>query len=121
MAEKAALNIARYIRDAPSMEGKEVNVKLYKVLIAVKEVTVETSVTLTYHEEDGGFINLFRGFNILLSAEVFPNFAIPCGWRGIQTVKVTRCPTCYILQGEIHSIPTPDLTQTLTVKLQAGG
>lgn len=52
MAEKAALNIARYIRDAPSMEGKEVNVKLYKVLIAVKEVTVETSVTLTYHEED---------------------------------------------------------------------
>ena len=61
MAEKAALNIARYIRDAPSMEGKEVNVKLYKVLIAVKEVTVETSVTLTYHEEDGGFKTSLEG------------------------------------------------------------
>lgn len=65
MAEKAALNIARYIRDAPSMKRKEINVTLYKVLIAVKEVTVETSVTLTYHEEEGEFINILSGFNFI--------------------------------------------------------
>lgn len=53
MAEKAAVDIARYIRAVPSNQGREINITLYTILIAVKEVTVERSVTLSYHEEEG--------------------------------------------------------------------
>ena len=53
MAQKAAVDIARYIRAVPSNQGREINITLYKILIAVKEVTVERSVTLSYHEEEG--------------------------------------------------------------------
>ena len=58
MAEKAAMDIARYIRAVPRKKGKEINITLYKVLVAVEEVTVERSVTLSYHEEKGGFENV---------------------------------------------------------------
>lgn len=53
IAGKAAEDIARYIRAVPSDKGREINITLYNVLIAVDEVTVERSVTLSYHEEEG--------------------------------------------------------------------
>ena len=37
----------------PSEKGREINITLYNVLIAVDEVTVERSVSLSYHEEEG--------------------------------------------------------------------
>jgi len=53
IAGKAAEDIARFIRAVPSDKGREINITLYNVLIAVDEVTVERSVTLSYHEEEG--------------------------------------------------------------------
>ena len=53
VAEKAAIDIARYIRSVPSEKGREINITLYNVLIAVDEVTVERSGSLSYHEEEG--------------------------------------------------------------------
>ena len=53
VAESAAVDIARYIRAVPSVKRQDINVTLYRVLIAVDEVTVEQSVTVSYHEEEG--------------------------------------------------------------------
>lgn len=61
MAQNAAFDIARYIRAVPTNKGREINITLYKVLIAVKEVTVERSVTLSYHEEEGECLNRGSG------------------------------------------------------------
>lgn len=52
MAEKAAVDIARFIRSPPN-DRSGVNVTLYKVLIAVREVSVERSVTLSFHKDKG--------------------------------------------------------------------
>lgn len=43
----------------PSDKGREMNITLYNVLIAVDEVTVERSVTLSYHEEEGEHVTVF--------------------------------------------------------------
>ena len=43
----------------PSDKGRERNITLYNVLIAVDEVTVERSVTLSYHEEEGEHVMVF--------------------------------------------------------------
>ncbi|XP_048585834.1 protein jagged-1b isoform X2 [Nematostella vectensis] len=50
VAEVAAMDIAVFIRTNHTRRS-DINVMLYKVLVAVKEVTVERSVTLSYHQE----------------------------------------------------------------------
>lgn len=59
IAGKAAEDIARFIRAVPSDKGREINITLYNVLIAVDEVTVERSVTLSYHEEEGEHFHVY--------------------------------------------------------------
>ena len=65
MAEKAALDIARYVRAVPSKKGKEINITLYKVLIAVEDVTLERSTTVSFHEEKGWFGIMVTAFQLL--------------------------------------------------------
>lgn len=48
----------------PSDKGREINITLYNVLIAVDEVTVERSVTLSYHEEEGEHLHLVHSIFI---------------------------------------------------------
>ena len=67
MAEDAALDIARYIRSAPDRQ-QEISVTLYRMLKAVKEVTVERPPTLTYKKKLGKWRAPARARGIRLSS-----------------------------------------------------